>query len=145
MDESRQDCLSQFKSYKTQEMSSTKTKSKTSTLSYLKKLLKLLTCIGDLLYSIINELNSYLSKCTIVIQFIVYLIPLSILLLILIYIIHANFYDYIYIFNYSKVIKEEFLDYYITQIDDLKTELTALVTKETKLDLENQFIFPGLF
>ena len=145
MDESRQDCLSQFKSYKTQEMSSTKTKSKTSTLSYLKKLLKLLTCIGDLLFSIINELNSYLSKCTIVIQFIVYLIPLSILLLILIYIIHANFYDYIYIFNYSKVIKEEFLDYYITQIDDLKTELTALVTKETKLDLENQLFFQVYF
>ena len=145
MDDSRQDSLSQFQLNKSKDMSTTKTKSKNSSLSYLKKILKLLTCIVDLLSFIINKLNSYLSKFSIVIQFTIYLIPLSVVLLILIYIIHIYFYESIYDFNFSKVIKEEFLDYYITQIDDLKTELTAVITTETKIDLENQLFFQVYF
>ena len=66
-------------------------------------------------------------------------------MIIVIFIIHFNFYSNLYAFNFSKAFKEEFLDLYITTIDDLKAELTAIVVKETKLDLENQLFFQVYF
>ena len=66
-------------------------------------------------------------------------------MIITIFIIHVNFYSKLYSFNLSKAIKEEFLDLYITTIDDLKTELTAIVIKDTKLILENHIFFQAYF
>ena len=55
------------------------------------------------------------------------------------------FYSDLYVFNFSKAFKDEFLDLYITNIDDLKADLTSIVIKETKIDIENQLFFQVYF
>ena len=145
MEESHVDTLSQTKSFKAEEIETSKSKSKKSKLSHVKKIINIFSCFGDLFLSLLNKINSCLTKCSIIVQFSFFLIPISIVITILLYFIHVNFYTDLYIFNFSKTYKEEFLDLYITQIDDLKTEVTAMLVKETQLDLENQLFFQVYF
>ena len=145
MEESHVDTLSQTKSFKAEEIETSKTKSKKSKLSHVKKIINIFTCFGDLFLSLLNKINSCLTKCSIIVQFSLFLIPISIVIIIILYYIHVSFYTNLYIFNFSKTYKEEFLDLYITQIDDLKTEVTAMLVKETQLDLENQLFFQVYF
>ena len=145
MEESHVDTLSQTKSFKAEELETSKSKSKKSKLSHVKKIINKFTCFGDLFLSLLNKINSCLTKCSIIVQFSLFLIPISIVIIIILYYIHVSFYTNLYIFNFSKTYKEEFLDLYITQIDDLKTEVTAMLVKETQLDLENQLFFQVYF
>ena len=145
MNESHLGSFCQSKTIKTEGIETEKSKSKFQLLSCLKKLLNLITCIFDVFLSIITKMCSCLSTFSLLVQLSLYLIPLSIILIILIYFIHVEFYNDIFLFNMSKTIKEEFLDLYITQIDDLKAEITSLILKDTKLDLENQLFFQIYF
>ena len=145
MDESHQDNLSRVRTYKEQEVITTKSKSKTSKISNFKKFINFISCFCNLFISLFNKINSCLSKFSVIVQFSIFLIPISVVMIIFMYIIHVYFYSNLYVFNFSKTLKEEFLDLYITQIDDLKTELTAIVVKETKLDVENQLFFQIYF
>ena len=133
------------KSFQAEEIVTSKFKTKTSSESFLKKILNLLTCFSDIFLSCFNRINSCLSKCSIIAQFSLILIPISIVMIILMFYIHVKFYSDLYVFNFSKAVKEEFLDLYITKIDDLKTEVTAILVKETKLDIENQLFFQVYF
>ena len=141
MEETHIGSSNQKKSTKGDEMISSKSKSKTSSFSYVKKLFNLLTCFGNIFVFLINKI----SKCSILVQFSIFLIPISIALIIAIFIIHFNFYSNLYAFNISKAFKEEFIDLYITIIDDIKTEVSSIVVKETKLDLENHLFFQVYF
>ena len=145
MDESHQESLSQVKLIKEEEIATSKSKSKTSKKSNFKQFINCLSCFCNIFTSLFNKINSCLSKCSVIIQFSIFLIPISVIMIILMYIIHVNFYSDLYVFNFSKTLKEEFLDLFITQIDDFKTELTAIVVKETKLDVENQLFFQIYF
>ena len=145
MDESRQGSLSQSKTIKAEEIITSKTKLKKSDSSFLKKLLHLITCIVDLFITLFDKIYSLFSDCSLVTQFSILLIPLSILMILIIYNIHVHFYTDIYDFNFSKTYKEEFLDPFMTQIDDLKSELTAIIIKDSKLDFENQLFFQIYF
>ena len=135
----------QRKSLKAEEMITSKSKSKASSFSYVKKIFNLFACFGNIFVFLFNKIALCFSRCSILLQFSFFLIPISIAMIIAIFIIHFNFYSNLYAFNFSKAFKEEFLDLYITTIDDLKTELTAIVVKETKLDLENQLFFQVYF
>ena len=141
MEETHIGSSNQKKSMKGDEMITSKSKSKASSFSYVKKLFNLLTCCGNIFVILFNKI----SKCSILVQFSIFLIPISIALIIAIFIIHFNFYSNLYAFNISKAFKEEFLDLYITTIDDLKTEVSSIVVKETKLDLENHLFFQVYF
>ena len=145
MDESHQESLSQVKLIKEEEIATSKSKSKTSKKSNFKQFINCLSCFCNIFTSLFNKINSCLSKCSVIIQFSIFLIPISVIMIILMYIIHVNFYSDLYVFNFSKTLKEEFLDLFITQIDDFKTELTAIVVKETNLDVENQLFFQIYF
>ena len=136
MDESHSESFSQIKPYKDEEIITSK--SKISKISNFKKFINFISCFFIIFNSFFNKIKSCFSKCSAFIQFLIFLIPISVVMIIFMYIIHVYFYTDLYVFNFSKTLKEEFLDLYITQIDDLKTELTAIVVKETKLDLENQ-------
>ena len=63
----------------------------------------------------------------------------------LIFFIHIHFYSNLYGFNFSKTFKEEFYDIYLTKIDDFNVELTSVIVKDTKLDIENQLFFQVYF
>ena len=56
-----------------------------------------------------------------------------------------KFYDKLFRFNYYKGVKEEFLDLYITEIDDMNSELEAFLIKESYLDIENILFFEIYF
>ena len=145
MEETHLGSSNQRKSTKGEEMITSKSKSKTSSFSYFKKFFNLLTCFGNIFKSLFNKISLCFSKCSLLVQFSLFLIPNSIAMIIIIFIIHYNFYTNLYTFNFSKAFKEEFFDEYITTIDDLKTELTAMVVKDTNLDLENQLFFQVYF
>ena len=120
-------------------------KIKISIISLFKKILKIFPFIGNIFSSFIKKINSCISKCSILIHFPIILIPISIIMIILIFFLHYYFYSELYAFNFSKAFKDEFLDLYITNIDDLKSELTSLVVKDTKIDIENQLFFQVYF
>ena len=111
----------------------------------LKKIINNLICIFNFIYKILCKIYSSFSKLSLVFQFSICLIPLSIAMIIIIFIFHVYFYTELYSFNFSKILKEEFLDLYITQIEDFIPELTTQIIKETKLDFENQFFFQVYF
>ena len=126
MEETHLESSVQKKIIKAEEMIQSNSESKTSSFSYIKKIFNLLSCFGNIFVSLFNKISFCFKKCPILVQFSIFLIPISIAMIITIFFIHVNFYSNLYSFNLSKVIKEEFLDLYITTIDDLKTELTAM-------------------
>ena len=141
MNEKSIDIQINIKSEKTEEIIESKTKSKKTSLSSSKRLFnKFIKCDNYFSY-LINKINFYLSKCSILFHFPLFLVPISILMILLIFSIHIGFYSYLYSFNFSKAFKEEFFDLYMTKIDDFKTELTTNIVKETKIDIENQLFF----
>ena len=145
MEETHLGSSNQKKYMKGEEMTTSKSKSKFSSFSCVKNLLNLLACFGNIFVFLFNKIALCFSRCSILVQFSFFLIPISIAMIIAIFIIHFNFYSNLYAFNFSKAFKEEFLDLYITTIDDLKSELNAIVVKETKLDLENHLFFQVYF
>jgi hypothetical protein len=101
--------------------------------------------IKKILIWLINEINNFLSKCSMVTHFTIILIPISIIFIFLIFFIHIKFYDTLFRFNYYKGVKEEFLDLYITEIDDMHSEIEAFLIKESYLDMENIKFFDIYF
>ena len=113
--------------------------------SFVKKLLNIFSSFCNIFLSLRNKIKSCSSKCSILVQFPINLIPISIIMTIFIFMIHAYFYSYLYIYNFSKAFKDEFLDLYITKIEDLKSELTTIDVKETKINIEDQLFFQVYF
>ena len=142
MAESHLNHLTQMKSKQEEEKSK---HINSATISKIKYFLNIFTCFTDIFISLNNKINSCLSNCSILLQLLILLIPISIIMIIIIFIIHVNYYTNLYDFNFSKVFKEEFFDLYITQLDDLNTELTPIIVKETKIDTENHIFFQAYF
>ena len=94
---------------------------------------------------IINKIFNFLSKFSMRTHFIIIIIPISILFIFLLFFIHIKFYEILYRFNYYKGVKEEFLDIYITEIDDLHSEFETFLIKASYLDLENILFFEIYF
>ena len=72
MDEIQFGSLNKIKKIKEYEVKSSKSKLKTSSLSYIeniKKILNLLICFGNIFVSLFNKINSHFSKCSILFQF----------------------------------------------------------------------------
>ena len=118
------------------------TKSKKTFLTQINSFIK---NIKNFFIWLINQINSLLSKCSMLTHFTLILVPVSILFIVLIFYIHLNFYDSLFRFNYYKGVKEEFLDHYITEIDDMHSELETFLIKESYLDLENILFFEIYF
>ena len=145
MDENHKDNSSKIELIKEVQKMTSNSKIKKSTFSFGKKLLNIFSFFGKLFLSLSNKINFCFSKCSILIQFPLSLILISIIMILFIFMIHIYFYSDLYVFNFSKVFKDEFLDLYITDIDDLKTELTPIIVKETEIDIENQLFFQVYF
>ena len=94
---------------------------------------------------LMNKISYFLSKCSMVTHFTIILIPISLIFIFLIFFIHIKFYDTLFRFNYYKGVKEEFLDLYITEIDDMHSEIEAFLIKESYLDMENIKFFDIYF
>ena len=138
MSVNQQETYTKYKSNKTLDTSKSKS-------TFFTQLNSLLTDIHNFFIWILNKINKILSKCSILTHFIIILIPVSIIFIFIIFFIHLKFYDTLFRFNYYKGVKEEFLDLYITQIDDMHSELETFLIKENYLDVENLLFFEIYF
>ena len=119
------------------------------TLDQLKDLQQIFSKVGsstilgvkDMLLWVYNSVINFFAKCSMLVHFFVILIPVSLLFIFLIFYLHIRFYDELFRYNYYKGVKEEFLDGYITEIDDMQSTLEILIIKENYLDFENLLFF----
>ena len=133
--------------------SETVTKNKSNktkrTLEELKDLQQLFAKVGtstimnikDMIEWVYTSVINFFSKCSMLLHFFVILVPISLLFIFLIFYLHIRFYDELFRYNYYKGVKEEFLDGYITEIDDMQSTLEILIIKENYLDFENLLFF----
>ena len=138
MSVNQQEIFTKFRSNKT--VSSSKSKN-----TFFTQINSLIMKIQNFFIWLINKINHLLSKCSMLTHFTLILVPISILFIILIFYIHLNFYDSLFRFNYYKGVKEEFLDLYITEIDDMHSELETFLIKESYIDLDNLLFFEVYF
>ena len=138
MSVNQQETFTKYKSNKTLDTSKSKQ-------TFLTRVNSVLIDIKTLFLWIIEKINTFLSKCSILTHFIIILIPLSLIFIFLIFYIHLKFYDTLFRFNYYKGVKEEFLDLYITEIDDMHSELETFLMKENYFDVENLLFFQIYF
>ena len=123
------------------------------TFQDLKELQNLLTKVSattlvnikDFVVWIYKSIINFFAKCSMLLHFLVILVPISILFIFLIFYINIKFYDDLFRYNYYKGVKEEFYDAYITEIDDMQSTIQMLIIKENNLDFENLFFFEVLY
>ena len=140
MSYNQQETFTKLKSNKTLDLTTTK-----SNKTFITKMVKCCAIFKNCFLWIINKINSFLSKCSILAQFTLIIFPLSIITLVSLYLIHSIFCKNLFLFNFYKGVKEEFLDYYITQIDDMNAEFDSFLIKENKVDTEDQLFFQVYF
>jgi len=140
MNYNQQETITKFKSNKTLDLTNAKLNK-----TFITNISKCCVFIKEFFLWIINKIYSFISKCSILTQFTLILIPFSILILLSIYFVHIIFFENLLLFNFYKGMKEEFLDYYITQIDDMNAEVDNFVIKENKVDIEDQLFFEVYF
>ena len=115
----------------------------------LKELNQLFTKVGtstisnvkDIFLWIYNTIVNFFTKCSMLIHFLVILVPFSLIFIFLIFYLHITFYDGLFRYNYYKGVKEEFLDRYISEIDEMQSSLQIIIIKENYLDFENSLFF----
>ena len=89
--------------------------------------------------------NNYQSKCSIFVQLILYLIPLSIILYIFIFFIHFFGFERIFKFDYYFAIQQEYVNYLISDLDDTHFELGSQKYKSQLGDMDHLFFFDIYF
>ena len=135
MNYNQQETFTKLKANKTLDIT---TKSKTT---FLTKISSMCKCIFVFFIWLKNSIICFLANRSILIQFILILIPFSLVIIFAIFAIHIYFYQDLYLFNFYKGVKEEFIDYYITEMDDMQSEIDIFVTKENYIDSEDQLFF----
>ena len=101
--------------------------------------------IKNKILGIKNSIVNFFSKCSMLTHLLLILIPVSLLFIFFIIWLHIRFYDDLFRYNYYKGVKEEFLDGYITEINDMQSVLQTLIIKENYLDFENLLFFEIYF
>ena len=88
-----------------------------------------------------NKFKKCQSNCSIMNQFIFYLLPFSFLIAFSLILIHIYLFEWIFKFDYYTLIKEEFLRYLITDIEDAHFELSSNEIKSQFEGISNIIFF----
>ena len=95
--------------------------------------------------NIFTKFIECVSKLSILSQFIIYLIPVLVILLGIMIFIHLYFFYEIFKFDFYTIIKEEFLRYFITDLDDINFDLNKKRTSLVNQDTANLIFFKIYF
>ena len=106
-----------------------------------KKIIYIFISIHNLLTWLRHKYNKFVASCSVLTQLTIFLIPFSLACILAIFFIHYHFFTTLYEFNFHKGIKEEFMDYYITEMDDVLSELDSFIIKENYIDTEDLLFF----
>ena len=109
------------------------------------KKFQLFICIKGCFNNLYTKWYFYLSKCLLLIQFLLFLIPLSLLLFFSIYILHYFGYERIFKFDYFYGVENEYLRYLISEIDEIHFELGSKEIKSQFEDIDNLYFFEIYF
>jgi len=94
---------------------------------------------------ITKKYKEFSSKISILFQFILFLIPTLLLISGLLILLELYFFDNILKFDYYTVIKEEFLRYFLTDLDDINFDLNQKKTSLLFEDISNLIFFKIYF
>ena len=92
-----------------------------------------------------SQLKECSSKIPILVQFIIFIIPISLIIALSLIYIHIYFFSEIYKFDFYIIIKEEFLRYFITNLDDNNSNFNQRRTSLLMEDISNLVFFKIYF
>ena len=102
-------------------------------------------CCCKLCSSCYKKMKECSSKISILTQFIIYFVPVILIIVAILIFIHLYFFSDIYKFDFYTIIKEEFLRYFITDLDDINFDLNQRRTSLLFEDISNLVFFKIYF
>ena len=106
---------------------------------------QLFVCLKGCFYKLSLKWGICLSKFSLLAQFLLFLIPFSIFLYISIYFIHYFGYERIFKFDYYYAVEKEYLNYLISDLDDIHFEISSKEMKSQFEDIDNIYFFEIYF
>ena len=146
MNENKED-FSTVKTFTIQQLNDNNISSKKTKKNIKEKITKfqLFICFKSCFNKLIRKWNYYLSKCSLIAQFLIFLIPFSLLLYFTIYFLHYFGFERIFKFDYYYAIENEYLKYLISDIDDIHFEVSSKEIKTQFEDIDNLYFFEIYF
>ena len=109
------------------------------------KQFQLFICIKSCFNNLYNKWYFYLSKCLLLIQFFLFLIPFTLFLFFSIYFLHYFGYERIFKFDYFYGVENDYLRYLISELDEIHFELGSKEIKSQFEDIDNLYFFEIYF
>ena len=106
---------------------------------------QLFVCLKGCFYKLSLKWGICLSKFSLLAQFLLFLIPFSIFLYFSIYFIHYFGYERIFKFDYYYAVEKEYLNYLISDLDDIHFEISSKEMKSQFEDIDNIYFFEIYF
>ena len=105
----------------------------------------LFICLKRVYTKINMKYEFYISKCSILTQFLLFMIPFIIILYFLIFFFHYFGFERIYKFDYFYAMEKEYLKYMISDLDDVHFEIGSKEIKSQYEDIDNLYFFKIYF
>ena len=99
------------------------------------------SCMYKILLFFYVKIKNILSKFTILTQFLIFFIPLSVILFTILLISYIYFFQRIFKYNYYYTIKHEYFNHLLTGIDDVNFEFTSSLVQDNFGDIETPLFF----
>ena len=106
---------------------------------------KLLKCIKKYYNIILKEINGFFSNSSILSQYLLFLIPSSIILLVALLLIHYHAFEKVIKFDLYYAVKDEYLKPIITDLDDIHFDISSSEIKDGYEDFGSIFFFKIYF
>ena len=119
-------------------------KSKQNIKEQIKKF-QLFICLKGCFNHLIKNYNYCLSKCSLITQFLLFLVPFSFLLYFAIYFLHYFGFERIFKFDYYYAVEKEYLNYLISDLDDIHFEISSKEIESQFEDIDNLYFFEIYF
>ena len=147
MNENKQENLSQIGSVQQQIKPKNVSSNKSFKFDIGKQIKKfqLFVCLNRCFKKISLNYGFCISKCSLITQFLIFLIFFSFVLYTFIYAFHYFGFERIFKFDYYYVVQNEYLNYLITDLDDIHFELSSNEIKSQFEDIDNLYFFEIYF
>ena len=110
-----------------------------------KRTIKNTCCFFSCCSKFIKTIKECFSKTSILCQFLIIFLPVLLILILFIVITHINLFCDIYKFNFFTAIKEEFLRYFLSDLDDINFDLNKKKVSLLFEDISNMAFFKIYF
>ena len=106
---------------------------------------QLFVCLKGCFHKLYMNWSLCLSKCSLMTQFLLFLVPFSLIMFFFIYILHYLAFERIFKFDFFYAVENEYLNYLISDIDDIHFEVSSNEIKSQFEDIDNLYFFEIYF